>query len=154
MSGTQSPTLDSIDKQIISALQGDGRLPYRQLGELIGLSEAATRQRVNRLLDRDVMQIVAVTDPTKVGLRVQAMIGITVEGDIDVVAERLAAVDTFEYVVVAAGRYDVLVELVCTDTDELLSAVNVYIRSVPGVRTCEILSYLRLVKQTYNWGTG
>jgi Lrp/AsnC family transcriptional regulator for asnA, asnC and gidA len=151
---SKPPELDDIDKHIIRALQGDGRLAYSQLGVLVGLSEAATRQRVHRLTDRGVMQIVAVTDPSKIGLRVQAMIGITVDGDIDVVAESLAAVDAFDYVVIAAGRYDILVELVCADTDALLSTVNGRIRNVPGVRTCEILSYLRLVKQTYNWGTG
>jgi Lrp/AsnC family transcriptional regulator for asnA, asnC and gidA len=146
--------LDDIDKGIIRALQSDGRLAYSQLGTLVGLSEAAARQRVHRLTERGVMQIVAVTDPSKIGLPVQAMIGITVEGDIDVVAESLAAVDTFDYVVIAAGRYDILVEVVCADADDLLSVVNSHIRSVDGVRTCEILSYLRLVKQTYNWGTG
>jgi Lrp/AsnC family transcriptional regulator, regulator for asnA, asnC and gidA len=149
-----SSDLDEIDKQIIRALQSDGRLAYSQLGSLVGLSEAAARQRVHRLTDRGVMQIVAVTDPTKIGLRVQAMIGITVEGDIDVVAESLSNVEAFDYVVIAAGRYDILVELVCASTDDLLSVVNIHIRSVAGVRTCEILSYLRLVKQTYNWGTG
>lgn len=154
MTKSAPPELDAIDKQIVSELQSDGRLAYSQLGALVGLSEAATRQRVNRLLERNVMQIVAVTDPTKIGLRVQAMVGITVEGDIAVVADTLAKVDTFNYVVIAAGRYDILVELVCASTDELLSTVNTSIRSVAGVRTCEILSYLRLVKQTYNWGTG
>jgi Lrp/AsnC family transcriptional regulator, regulator for asnA, asnC and gidA len=146
--------LDETDKQIIRALQSDGRLAYSQLGSLVGLSEAAARQRVHRLTDRGVMQIVAVTDPTKIGLPIQAMIGITVEGDIDVVADSLSTVAAFEYVVIAAGRYDILIELVCADTEDLLSIVNTHIRSVAGVRTCEILSYLRLVKQTYNWGTG
>jgi Lrp/AsnC family transcriptional regulator for asnA, asnC and gidA len=146
--------LDEIDKAIIRALQADGRRAYSQLGTTVGLSEAAARQRVNRLTERGVIQIVAVTDPAKIGLPVQAMVGITVDGDIDLVAESLSSVDTFEYVVIVAGRYDILVELVCVDTEDLLEAVNNDIRRVPGVRTCEIISYLRLVKQTYNWGTG
>ncbi len=146
--------LDEIDKAIIRALQSDGRLAYSQLGVAVGLSETAARQRVNRLTERGVMQIVAVTDPAKVGLPVQAMIGITVEGDIGVVAELLTAVDSLDYVVIVAGRYDILVEIVCADTDNLLNIVNEHIRSVPGVRTSEIISYLKLVKQTYNWGTG
>ena len=146
--------LDDLDKEIVRALQRDGRLPYSQLGAEIGLSEAATRQRVNRLTERGVMQIVAVTDPAKIGLPVQAMIGISVEGDISVVADQLAAFDQFEYVVIAAGRYDILVEVVCSDSDDLLRVVNDHIRSVAGVRGSEILTYLKLVKQTYNWGTG
>jgi Lrp/AsnC family transcriptional regulator for asnA, asnC and gidA len=100
------------------------------------------------------MQIVAVTDPAKVGLGYQAMIGITVDGDITAVAERLAAFDVFEYVVVVAGRYDIVVEVVCADADALLRLVNEQVRTVPGIRTSEILTYLKLVKQTYDWGTG
>lgn len=146
--------LDDIDKAIVRALQRDGRLAYSHLGTEVGLSEAATRQRVHRLTERGVMQIVAVTDPAKIGLPVQAMIGINVEGDIGVVADRLAAFDQFEYVVVAAGRFDILVEVVCSDTDDLLRVVNDHVRSVPGVCGSEILTYLKLVKQTYNWGTG
>jgi Lrp/AsnC family transcriptional regulator for asnA, asnC and gidA len=146
--------LDDTDKAIVRALQRDGRLAYSHLGALVGLSEAASRQRVNRLTERGVMQIVAVTDPAKIGLPVQAMIGINVEGNIDVIAEKLAGIEQFEYVVVAAGRYDILAEVVCSDTDDLLRVVNDHVRVVPGVRATEILTYLKLVKQTYNWGTG
>ncbi|MFT4774632.1 MAG: Lrp/AsnC family transcriptional regulator for asnA, asnC and gidA [Candidatus Azotimanducaceae bacterium] len=146
--------LDDFDKSIVRALQRDGRLPYSQLGAEIGLSESATRQRVNRLTERGVMQIVAVTDPAKIGLPVQAMLGINVDGDISVVADKLAAVEQFEYVVVAAGRFDILAEVVCSDSDDLLRIVNERVRSIPGVRGTEILTYLKLVKQTYNWGTG
>ncbi len=149
-----TPDLDDIDKAIIRELQRDGRLAYSQLGTEVGLSEAAARQRVHRLSERGVMQIVAVTDPKKIGLPVQAMIGISVDGDIEAVADELASFDQFEYVVIAAGRYDVIVEVVCSDTDDLLRVVNDRIRSVPGVRGSEILTYLKLVKQTYNWGTG
>ncbi len=146
--------IDDTDKSIVRALQGDGRMPYSHLGPLVGLSEAAVRQRVNRLLERGIMQIVAVTDPAKVGLGYQAMIGITVDGDITEAADRLAAFDGFEYVVVVAGRYDIVVEVVCADADALLQVVNDQVRIVPGVRTSEILTYLKLVKQTYDWGTG
>ncbi len=146
--------LDDTDKEIVRALQSDGRLPYSQLGTLVGLSEAAARQRVHRLTERGVIQIVAVADASKIGLGVQAMLGINVEGPIDVVAEKLSGVDAFEYVVIAAGRFDILAELVCADTDELLRIVNDEVRSVAGIKTTEILSYLRLVKETYDWGTG
>jgi Lrp/AsnC family transcriptional regulator for asnA, asnC and gidA len=149
-----TPDLDDIDKAIIRELQRDGRRAYSQLGAEVGLSEAAARQRVHRLSERGVMQIVAVTDPKKIGLPVQAMIGISVDGDIEAVADELASFDQFEYVVIAAGRYDVIVEVVCSDTDDLLRVVNDRIRTVPGVRGSEILTYLKLVKQTYNWGTG
>jgi Lrp/AsnC family transcriptional regulator for asnA, asnC and gidA len=145
--------LDATDKAIIEALQVDGRLPYSELGPMVGLSQAAVRQRVKRLLDAGVMQVVAVTDPASLGFGLQALIGITVEGDIRAVADALAEVDEIDYVVVTTGRFDVFAEVVCVDTTSLLDLVNEGIRSIAGVRTTEVFTYLDLVKQTYSWGT-
>jgi Lrp/AsnC family transcriptional regulator for asnA, asnC and gidA len=119
----------------------------------VGLSEAAVRQRVQKLLDQGVMQIVAVTDPLTVGFRRQAMVGVNVEGDTDPVAEALAELDEVEYVVLTAGSFDLLVEIVCEDDDHLLEMINKRIRSLPGVRSTESFVYLKLRKQTYTWGT-
>ncbi|MFQ5556335.1 MAG: Lrp/AsnC family transcriptional regulator [Acidimicrobiales bacterium] len=146
--------LDDTDKAIIRELQEDGRIPYAQLAPRVGLSQAATRQRVNRLTEGGVIQIVAVTDPRMLGLGCQAMLGITVSGDVRQVADVIAAVSSAEYVVITAGRYDLLVEAVCGDADTLLELVNHTIRPIPGVASVEIMSYLRLVKQAYDWGTG
>lgn len=142
-----------MSKAIIEQLQEDGRRPYAAIGKAVGLSEAAVRQRVQKLLDQGVMQIVAVTDPLTVGFRRQAMVGITVEGDIEPVADALAAVDEVEYVVVTAGSFDLLVEIVCEDDDHLLEMINKRIRALPGVRSTESFVYLKLRKQTYTWGT-
>lgn len=146
-------SLDQVDKSIIRELQVDGRMPYSQLAPKVGLSEAATRQRVNRLVESGTVQIVAVTDPAAVGLGYQAMVGIGVDGDVGESAESLAKIDQVEYVVIATGRYDILAEVVCADADDLLAVVHQRIRSTPGVRTTEIFGYLRLVKQSYSWGT-
>jgi len=145
--------LDDTDKLIIRELQVEGRMPYSQLAPKVGLSEAATRQRVNRLVDSGVVQIVAVTDPAALGMGFQAMVGIGVDGDVASVAEALAAVDQVEYVVITTGRYDILAEVVCADADDLLTVVHGRIRSTPGIRSTEIFGYLRLVKQSYSWGT-
>ncbi len=145
--------LDDTDKSIIRELQVEGRMPYSQLAPKVGLSEAATRQRVNRLVDSGVVQIVAVTDPAALGMGFQAMVGIGVDGDVASVAEALAAVDQVEYVVITTGRYDILAEVVCADADDLLTVVHGRIRSTPGIRSTEIFGYLRLVKQSYSWGT-
>jgi Lrp/AsnC family transcriptional regulator for asnA, asnC and gidA len=147
------PTIDAVSKAIIEQLQEDGRRPYAAIGKAVGLSEAAVRQRVQKLLDQGVMQIVAVTDPLTVGFRRQAMVGITVEGDIDPIAEALAALDEVEYVVITAGSFDLLVEIVCEDDDHLLEMINKRIRALPGVRSTESFVYLKLRKQTYTWGT-
>lgn len=154
MASAASTDIDDIDKAIVRALQSDGRLAYSHLGSMVGLSEAAARQRVHRLTERRVIQIVAVADPAKIGLPIQAMIGINVDGDTGVVAEQLASVEQFEYVVIAAGRYDILAEVVCSDTDDLLRVVNEHVRSIPTVRATEILTYLKLVKESYDFGTG
>src|SRR4029450_400561 len=150
---TSSAGLDDVSKAIIEQLQEDGRRPYAAIGKAVGLSEAAVRQRVQRLLDAGVMQIVAVTDPMQVGFARQAMIGIRVDGDITPVADALAAMPEVDYVVVTAGSFDVLVEVVCEDDDHLLDVVARQIRSIPGVQNTETFVYLKLRKQLYNWGT-
>ncbi|MCT9009739.1 Lrp/AsnC family transcriptional regulator [Streptomyces sp. NPDC054766] len=148
-----SPQVDTVSLAIIEQLQQDGRRPYAAIGKAVGLSEAAVRQRVQKLLDQGVMQIVAVTDPLTVGFRRQAMVGITVEGDLDPVAEALTAMSEVEYVVMTAGSFDILAEIVCEDDDHLLDVINKRIRALPAVRSTESFVYLKLKKQTYMWGT-
>jgi Lrp/AsnC family transcriptional regulator for asnA, asnC and gidA len=146
-------TIDSVSKAIIEQLQEDGRRTYAAIGKAVGLSEAAVRQRVQKLLDQGVMQIVAVTDPLTVGFRRQAMVGINVSGDIEPVADALADMEEVEYVVITAGSFDLLIEVVCEDDDHLLETINKRIRTLPGVRSTESFVYMKLRKQTYTWGT-
>jgi Lrp/AsnC family transcriptional regulator for asnA, asnC and gidA len=150
---TEPPLLDDVNKRIIEQLQQDGRMSYAALAKVVGLSEAAVRQRVQRMLDSGVMQIVAVTDPLTLGFTRQVMIGLKVEGDMRSVAERLAKVPEVDYVVICAGAYDLLAEMVCTDDDHLLSLLNDQIRTISGVAATETFVYLKLAKQTYAWGT-
>lgn len=144
---------DDADKAIIELLQADGRMPYTRLGASVGLSEAAARQRVQRLIDQNVVQIVAVTDPLRLGFRRQAMVGMKTEGDIQTIADALAAIPEVDYVVFVSGSFDLLFEVVCEDDDHLLTILNDRVRSIPGVRSTETFMYLRLHKQTYSWGT-
>ena len=145
--------LDATSKAIIEQLQEDGRRPYATIGRAVGLSEAAVRQRVQRLVDSGVVQIVAVTDPIQVGFTRQAMIGIKAEGDLEQLADSLAAMPEVDYVVITAGAFDVLVEVVCEDDERLLEVLNRQVRTLPGVRATETFVYLKLRKQLYNWGT-
>jgi Lrp/AsnC family transcriptional regulator for asnA, asnC and gidA len=147
------PVLDDIDKAIVRGLQVDGRMSYAKLGPEVGLSQAAVRQRVQRLIDSGVMQVVAVTDPLSIGFTLQAMIGIRADGDLRALATSLADLDEIDYVVIASGGFDLLVEVVCEDADHLLALLNDVIRATPGVRSAEAFTYLDLVKQTYSWGT-
>jgi Lrp/AsnC family transcriptional regulator, regulator for asnA, asnC and gidA len=146
-------SLDDVSLAIIEQLQEDGRRPYAAIGKAVGLSEAAVRQRVQKLQDQGVMQIVAVTDPLTVGFLRQAMVGINVEGDLEAVADALAEIDEVDYVVITAGSFDLLVEIVCQDDEHLLEMITKRIRSLPGVRSTESFVYLKLRKQTYTWGT-
>jgi Lrp/AsnC family transcriptional regulator for asnA, asnC and gidA len=145
--------LDDIDKAIIRELQIDGRVAYAQLGPKVGLSQAAARQRVQRLIEGGVTQVVAVTNPLVLGFNLQAMIGINANGDLRAIAEKLAEVPDFDYVVITSGRFDLMVEVVCADNEELLTLVNDMIRTLPGVTAAEVFTYLHLEKQTYSWGT-
>lgn len=153
MPTTRPSPLDEVSKQIIEHLQDDGRQSYATIGRSVGLSEAAVRQRVQRLLDAGVVQIVAVTDPLQVGFRRQAMIGVRVDGDLGPVGDALAELDEVAYVVTTAGSFDVLAEVVCEDDDQLLALLSDRIRTLPGVRSTETFVYLKLNKQHYNWGT-
>jgi Lrp/AsnC family transcriptional regulator for asnA, asnC and gidA len=145
--------LDDADKALVELLQTDGRLPYSRLAAAVGLSEAAVRQRVQRLIENKVVQIVAVTDPLTLGFRRQAMVGVKIEGDIIAVADALTLITEVDYVVCTSGSFDLLFELVCEDDDHLLNLLNDRVRTIPGVRSTETFMYLRLRKQTYAWGT-
>ena len=168
MSDPDEPTETSIDsdpangsgtflvapnRAIIEALQRDGRQPYGAIAQEVGLSEAAVRRRVQRLREAGIMQIVAVTDPLQLGFTRQAMVGISVEGDVRRVAETLSSLPEVDYVVMCAGSFDILAELVCENDDRLLQVLNDSVRSIPGVRATETFLYLKLAKQTYSWGT-
>lgn len=145
--------LDAKAKQIIEELQADGRKSYSAIGKSVGLSEAAVRQRVARLLEAGAMQIVAVTDPTQLGFSRQAMMGIRVHGDVTAVADQLATFDEVDYLVVTAGPFDLLAEVVCENDQELFSLINERIRAIPAVTHTETFMYMSLRKQQYNWGT-
>ncbi|MGL4176735.1 MAG: Lrp/AsnC family transcriptional regulator [Dermatophilaceae bacterium] len=151
-SGTET-RLDDVAKRIIELLQEDGRQSYAAIAKAVGLSEAAVRQRVQRLLDAGVMQIVAVTDPLQVGFSRSAMIGIRAEGDIIALGQALGDIDEVSYLVTTAGSFDLLIEVVCEDDDHLLDLLTRRIRTLPGVRTTETFVYLKLNKHHYNWGT-
>jgi Lrp/AsnC family transcriptional regulator for asnA, asnC and gidA len=154
MSGNPRPSvhLDDVAKAIIEQLQQDGRRSYAAIGKEVGLSEAAVRQRVQRLIETGVMQVVAVTDPLQLGFARQAMVGVRVRGPLDPVADALVELPDVDYVVITAGTYDLLAEVVAESDEHLLEIISDRIRTIPGVEATETFMYLRLRKQTYSWG--
>lgn len=148
-----SHPLDATDRELLRLLQVDGRRPFTHLADDVGLSETAVRQRVRRLIDSGTMQIVAVTDPMAVAHRRQALVAVQVHGDVRKVASAIAAIDEAVYVIVAAGEFDVLCEIVAEDDTALLDVINDRIRTIDGVFRTETTMYLSCEKQTYGWGT-
>jgi len=147
----ETPDLDDKDLQIIAALQINGRANYADLAKGIELSQAAIRLRVNRLLETGVLEIVAITDPLSIGFTVQAMVGLTVDGGIETLSDEIGTREYAVYVVLTAGRFDLLVEVLCADNDHLLEVLS-DLRALDGVSSVEAQTYLRLTKQTYAWG--
>ena len=148
---TRPVALDETDVRIIEQLQDDGRRSYGRIGAAVGLSEAAARQRVQRLLEAGAIKIVAVTDPAVLGFKLRATIGLRTEGDLLEIADQVAAIPEVDYVVLTAGGFDLLIEVQCTDDAHLLSILNDQVRTIAGVRGTETFVYLRLHKQTYPW---
>lgn len=143
--------LDDIDRALIRELQVDGRMSYAKLAPHVGLSQAAVRQRVQRLIDGGIIQVLAVTDPLALGFKVMVLIGVGVDGDAAAAAKAAAAMAEVDYCVRTAGRWDMILEAVCPDMGDLRELLDT-VRSIPGVRSAEALTYLDMVKQTYAWG--
>lgn len=146
-----SQPLDEKNRAIIGVLQRDGRRAFADIGREVGLSEAAVRQRIKKMVAAGVVQIVAVTDLLQMGFRRAAMLTITVDGETQPVAERIAGMDEVVYLVATAGGIDLLAEVVAVDDRDLYRVVG-QIRSIPGVRSCETHVYFAIHKQTYQWG--
>ena len=151
--GRAGEDVSELDKRIIEHLQQDGRRPFTQIAADLGVSEAAVRARTNRLVDRGILQVVGVTDPLKLGFQQMAMIGIRCEADrLMDVAAKCADMPEVDYVVITAGTYDILIETVCEDNEGLLRFLAERLRTIDGVRETETFVYLRMVKQSYQWG--
>jgi Lrp/AsnC family transcriptional regulator, regulator for asnA, asnC and gidA len=154
VSAPRRPALDNLDKAIIKALQLDGRRPYAQIGRELRVPEATVRQRAERLIARGIVQVVGVTDPLAMGFQQPAFIGLKIEADrLEEIADRLADLDEVTYVVVTAGRYDLICEVVCEDNDHLLRVLTDKIARIDGIRSTETMVELRFVKESYRWGT-
>lgn len=148
------PALDDLDKAIIGCLQQDGRRPYAQIGRELNVPDATVRQRAERLISRGVVQIVGVTDPLAMGFQQPALIGLKVDASrLDEIADRISDLDEVTYLVVTAGRYDLVCEVVCEDNDHLLRVLTDRLASIEGIRSTETLVELRFVKESYQWGT-
>ena len=141
-----------LDHAIIDSLQQDGRRPFTQIAADLGVSEAAVRTRTNRLIERGVLQVVGVADPLKLGYDQMAMIGVKCEADRMLeAADAIAEFEEVIYVVATAGAWDLMVEVVCVNNEDLLRFLTEKLRRIPGVVSTESFVYLRIVKQSFHW---
>jgi Lrp/AsnC family transcriptional regulator, regulator for asnA, asnC and gidA len=145
--------LDEIDRALITALQNDGRLGYAELGALVGLTAGGARKRVKRLEDRQIIQVVAVTDPLRLGYQSMAMVGIVATGDVEEIARLAGEINEVIYTVLTAGRYDLLVEVIGADQADLFETINRKLRSIPGVARAETFTYYGIRTHRFGWGT-
>jgi Lrp/AsnC family transcriptional regulator for asnA, asnC and gidA len=144
--------IDEVDLQIIQILNKDGRTPFTQIAETLGVSPGMIRQRYHRLLDEGVLQVVAVTNPLLMGYSTMALIGIKVEGNrLNDVVDQIAAFEEVVYMVLLTGSYDLSVEVVCRDNDHLLNFLMEKLHAVKGIRDTETFVYLQIAKEIYTW---
>ena len=135
------------------SLQPPGRRPYAQIGRELKVPEATVRQRAERLISRGIVQVVGVTDPLAMGFQQPALIGLRVEpGKLDQIADQIATLDEVTYLVVTAGRFDLVCEVVCEDNEHLLRVLTDRLADIDGIRSTETLVELRFVKESYQWG--
>ena len=146
-------SIDEVDRSIIEALQKNGRESFRRIARRIGVSEATVRSRYSRLCEDNILQVTGVTNPLGLGFEAMAMVGIRTNGAPEPVSDEIARWDEADYVVVTAGQFDILVEVVCADRRHLLDVTN-RIRALEGVVSTETFLYLEMWKQLYDWGTG
>jgi Lrp/AsnC family transcriptional regulator, regulator for asnA, asnC and gidA len=142
--------LDELDRKIIEALQENGRESFRRIAARLGVSEATVRARYARLTREGILQVVAVTNPLGFGFD-QALVGVKTSGAPGDTADELARWPEVDYVVVTAGQFDLIVEVVASDRRELLDLTN-RMRALDGVVSTETFFYLEMWKQLYDWG--
>jgi Lrp/AsnC family transcriptional regulator, regulator for asnA, asnC and gidA len=142
--------VDDVDRRIIEALQENGRESFRGIATRVGVSEATVRARYGRLTSEGILQVVGVTNPLGLGFE-QALVGVKTSGPPSAIADEISRWPEADYVVVTAGQFDVVVEVVASGRPELLQLTN-RIRALDGVVSTETFLYLEMWKQLYDWG--
>ena len=148
-------SLDDVDRRIVAALQTEGRRSFSSIAHELGISESVVRYRLQRLEEAGIMQIVGIADPLRIGFDLMTMVGVRVHpGAIGDVCAALTLLPETSYVAAVAGRYDVLVEVVCRDTSHFQELLNEHVHRIEGVVSTESFLILEIHKMAYGWGVG
>jgi len=142
--------LDSVDRYIIEAMRADGRIAFAQIAQDLNVSPGMIRVRYNRLVEMEVLKVVAITNPLRLGFTMMAMIGIHTDGArmLDV-AQQVAGFEEVIYLIVSSGRFDIMCEVVCKDHAHLLEFLTEKLYKVEGVRESESYLHLKIQKEVY-----
>lgn len=141
---------DDLDLAILELLRSDGRKPYTEIAQLLQVSEGTVRNRVARLVEKGVMQIVGLIDPVRMGYDTPAMIGVTIHNaDIEEVARKIASFPEVSYLIMVSGGFDLMVEVICRDREDFTTFINQKLRKIPGVAQTQSFFILRTVKMAY-----
>ncbi len=145
--------LDETDRAIIAQLQYDGRMPFTDIANRLGISEGTVRRRVKQLMDDGVLQIVGIAEPQLLGWNAAAMIGVTVQaGQVNAVAQQIAQFPEVSYLFMASGEFDLFVEVFCKDREHLVFFLNQKLQQIPGIQQTQIFMILKMYKLSYRWG--
>lgn len=145
--------VDETDLEILHILQEDGRRSFADMAAELRLAPSTVQQRTNRLIENGIVKIRGVTDNHVLGIHVTATIAIKADATrLRQIAEELGKFPEVSYVVICTGTHDLLIEVGCRDNDHLLSLISDKLAKVKGVREMETFVYLRIVKNTYQWG--
>ena len=142
--------MDSLDLTILDYLQRDGRTPYTEIAQATGVSEGTVRNRVYRLMDDHVIQIVGMVDSYQLGFDAPAIIGVAVHGDdLEGIAAQIAALPEVSYLLMVSGSFDLIIEVMCRDRDHLAQFLNHSLRKAPGIARIESFLILRTMKSDF-----
>lgn len=151
----QPVSMDDVDRQIITALQADGRRPFNQIAEDLGVPASSVRYRTRRLEELGILQVVGIANPLAIGFDRLAMIGIRcAPGRARDVCAALAALPETSYVILTTGQFDVMAEVVCRDIAHFTEVVNDRMQAIEGLLSTESFFVLEAHKLAYGWGVG
>jgi Lrp/AsnC family transcriptional regulator for asnA, asnC and gidA len=141
LTAQESPQLDDVDRRIIGELSENGRLPFAAVGDALGVSESQVRKRVNRMTSTGALRIMALTEPRTMGFETIAFVGIRVSPSESVIAlaDAVAGLPSVTYLAVCAGRFDMFAEVVCRDSEHLLSVLDSELRALSGITRIETM---------------
>ena len=142
--------MDDLDLSILASLQTDGRRPFTDIAQSLGVSEGTVRNRVSKLIDKQILHIVGLVDPSSLGFNAPAVIGVSIsEGDIEQIAAEIAAYPEVSYLIMVSGEFDLIVEVLCKSREHLANFLNSELRKVPGVERTQTFMTLRTFKMSY-----